>query len=156
MCFGASRGGFGTPHTRVAESQHVVARHTLEACSARLMRSQHHPWISQLRLRTFPASKMRRESPHWGVSHVASSSPMPALTGMPLLLENVHRRPSYSPHSVGKVHRAAGKAYLRDPARTKRVNMRPVRKIRGDCPDKQTKINPPNHPTPERPTLSLG
>ena len=26
----------------------------------------------------------------------------------------------------------------------------------GDFPDKQTKINPPNHPTPERPTLSLG
>ena len=26
----------------------------------------------------------------------------------------------------------------------------------GGCPDKQTKINPPNHPTPERPTLCLG
>ena len=64
--FGASRGGFGTPHTRVAASQHLVARHTLEACSARLIRSEHHPWISQLRLRTLPASKMRRESPHWG------------------------------------------------------------------------------------------
>jgi hypothetical protein len=37
LCSGASRGGFGTPHTRVAESQHLVARHTLQACSARLI-----------------------------------------------------------------------------------------------------------------------
>ena len=37
LCSGASRGGFGTPHTRVAESQHLVARHTLKACSARLI-----------------------------------------------------------------------------------------------------------------------